>query len=56
MDKYEALEYLIHRMFYKGMEHESNPQIIKHIFQTVSDNRDFLSLVTESQDRMVLKI
>ena len=41
MDKYEALEYLIHRMFYKGIEHESNPQIIKHIFQTVSDNRDF---------------
>ena len=41
MDKYEALEYLIHRMFYKEIEHESNPQIIKHIFQTVSDNRDF---------------
>ena len=41
MDKYEALEYLIHRMFYKGIEHESNPQIIKHIFQTVSDDRDF---------------
>ena len=28
MDKYEALEYLIHRMFYKGIAHESNPQII----------------------------
>lgn len=41
MDKYEALEYLIHRMFYKGMEHELNPQIIKHIFQTVSDNHGF---------------
>ncbi|WP_418532120.1 TetR family transcriptional regulator, partial [Holdemanella porci] len=41
MDKYEALEYLIHRMFFKGFENQSNPQIIKHIFQTVSDNRDF---------------
>ena len=41
MDKYEALEYLIHRMFYKGIEHESNPQIIKHIFHTVSGDRDF---------------
>ena len=46
MDKYEALEYLIHRMFYKGIEHESNPQIIKHIFQTVSDNSDFEDLMS----------
>lgn len=41
MDKYEALEYLIHRMFFKGFENQTNLQIIKHIFQTVSDNRDF---------------
>ena len=33
-------------MFYKGLSNEPTSNY-KHIFQTVSDDRDFLSLVTE---------
>lgn len=41
MDKYEALEYLIHSMFYRNVETYSNIEFFKHIFQVVNENREF---------------
>ena len=41
MDKYEALEYLIHSMFFRGIEDSSNIEVFKHIFEVVNANQDF---------------
>lgn len=41
MDKYEALEYLVHHMFYEGMENANTFEIIQNMFKVVDENRDF---------------
>ena len=40
MDKYEALEYLIHTMFYRDQEF-NDIEFFKHIFDVIEQNQDF---------------